>query len=88
MDQQRRANVSPNLNQDYDKTQMILEKARARSREQVFLYPASGNGYEKHNGSPQRTSPKRDCYEPPARTSYHQQQYANTSYIRQSHSPL
>ena len=36
---------------------------RARSRHEVMMNPSDGNGYEKHHGSPQRYSPKRDTYE-------------------------
>lgn len=63
--------MSPHLNSEYDKTQKILEQARARSREQVFINPSGGNGYEKHSGSPHRSTVKADLYEPAAnRVSY------------------
>ena len=83
--QDYRRSVSPQLQQDYERTQRVLDQVRARSREQQYMNPSGGNGYERHGGSPQRYSPKRDSAAmEPMQTSYNK----HPSVRRNVHSTL
>lgn len=50
---------SKRFTSEYERTQQVLDNARARSREMIYRDPTSGNGYERSGGSPQRLSPAR-----------------------------
>ena len=76
--------MSPHLQSAYDNTQRVLEQARARSREQVLLRPSQGNGYEKHGGSPIRSSPNRENFEEPPLASRNISKTEQHIHMRQS----